>query len=182
MPYVAVPSPPGAALIRSPAVAHAGERQPVRAQVAERVRKGVREIVFSMWFEGVATGECSLEKALREVRGPCNLLNELERNAVFGQFAMLAQDAAARAPKRRPLRGKPTAWLKWNRALVEIVAEHEGLPMNDPRNPYGLESLYARVAEIWKEHGVSVTAAGVKDSYYSKNKRQRLRKHSRKRR
>ena len=134
------------------------------------IDNAVQIIVLEMWLEAIADGERDVEGALREVLGPISKMSEFERNRIGWSFTRRAMAITPRRTRPRKPRGLPTAWIKANREIVDSVAHYEQLPKNEPElaEDTGLESVFARVAEIWQTYGVDAGATVVKSSYYQR--------------
>ena len=127
----------------------------------------VRDVVPEMWLEAVASGERTVEEALRDIEGPLMKVNSFERSRVMRDFTRKALAIKPnKTPGTRRPRGLPSAWVKTNRDIVDSVALHEGLPKNDPSQYPDLPSVFTRVSGIWGEIGIDVTPDDVKNAYY----------------
>jgi hypothetical protein len=130
-----------------------------RRAIQEKASEGVRAIVFEMWLDAIATGERTLETALEEIGGPLAKLTRFERDQVLGQFVRRAMQLLPAPYKGGKPRGLPSAWRRENYNIIELIREHEGLPLTVEGE------AFERGAHVWAEWGIRVTARMVRDAY-----------------
>lgn len=144
------------------------EAQNQKRAEAERI-KGVMRLVVDRSLEAYCAGEITLDKLCSTAVRATDVSKKnalvwggLDRQKLLG--AMLEQAMASEPPKRgRGNKGEPT----WLRALtgdlLRMVQEHEPHMPTTRANRTGKPTAYARVVEILKDAGVSVTPSQVEE-------------------
>ncbi len=137
-----------------------------------------REITWSIitrgWLDAYHRGELTLKKLCEHTQRALKRphVPEGTRHRWLGDVVNQALAIEPKRSRRNP--GEPRwPWLgKISVELVERVQQQERLPVNRASANNRGHSAFERVAKIWRDHGVTVTAARIEKWYYPSKRKQ----------